>query len=178
MPLPPLPANNTDVAWLKYTSMGQEHELMFRQPSITPQADIIANAVALATALKVMMHNTDSFTGLRHRDSGSTVSFPLAWTSIAGTASAGGFNADDKAKFIALSGRSLAGYRCKMTFFTPYIADAWGYRQARVSGNHVDTFLDAVDAAEPPFVAVDGSEVIWNQYGNLGFNAYWQRQLR
>lgn len=172
MPLPPLPFNNTDIAWLKYTSMGVEHELMFRQPPATPQIDIIANATALATALKPFMKTTDSFIGLRHQDSGSTLSFPLAFTAIAGT---GTFTPDnnDKPRFESITGRSLGGYRSRITFFTAQPADALGYRLAGVS-----PLQSAVQAMEPPAVAVDGLEVVWNNYLNIGYNAYWQRQSR
>lgn len=172
MPLPPLPFNNTDIAWLKYTSCGIQHELMFRQPAATPQGDIIANAVALANAVKSLLPSADAFIGLRHQDSGSNLSFPLAWTSIAGTGAAFSEN-DDKAKFLALAGRSLSGYRCRITLFTPHLSDSYQYRYN--AGTALNT---AVQAMEPPAVAIDGNEVIWHAYSNIGYNAYWQRRLR
>lgn len=172
MPLPPLPFNNTDIAWLKYTSCGITHELMFRQPAATPQEDIIANAVGIANALKSLMPSSDSFIGLRHQDKNSNLSFPLAWTAIVGTGTAFTEN-DDKAKFIALAGRSLGGYRCRMTFFTPHVSDTYQYRY--LAGTALNT---AAAAMEPDAVAVDGEPVIWHAYTNIGYNAYWQRQLR
>lgn len=177
MPLPPLPFNNTDIAWLKYTSYGVQHEIMFRQPSATPQADIIANAVDLANALKAYIPSADAFIGLRHQDSGSNLSFPLAWTAISGTG-ATPTEFDDKAKFVSVVGRSLGGYRCRMTLFTPYPSDNGGYRVPAGNGGVYQAMLDAVQAMEPAAVAIDGQEVIWNQYTNVGYNAYWQRELR
>lgn len=177
MPLPPLPFNNTDIAWLKYTSYGVTHELMFRQPSVTPQADIIANAVDIANTLKVYIPSTDAFVGLRHQDSGSNVSFPLAWTAISGTGAAA-TEFDDKAKFVSVVGRSLGGYRCRMTFFSPYPSDNGGYRVPAGNAGIYAAMLAVVAGMEPPAVAIDGNEVIWNQYTNVGYNAYWQRQLR
>lgn len=177
MPLPPLADNLTVRVWLKYTSMGQEHDLCFRQPALTSDVDVSANAVDLANALKTIMLSTDAFTGLRASAAGSTVSFPLAWTSIAGTLGTS-VEADDAAKFVAISGRSSVGYRCRLTFFTPVPGDTIGYRQNRASANYADVLLDAVEAAEPALVALNGGVVIWNQYANFGYNAYWQRQLR
>ncbi len=172
MPLPPLPANNTDRAWLKYTSLGIQHEMVFRLPSATSQATFITVATALANALKSFLAPTDSFSGLRHQDSGSTLSFPLAFTSIAGTGTPG-TEKDNEAKFWALSGRSLQGYRCRLTFF-PAVEDGdTGYRTAGSS-----TLLTAVQSLTPSLVAVDGQVVIWNNWLNKGYNAYWQRQLR
>lgn len=172
MPLPPLPANNTDRAWLAYTSQGEGHEIVFRFPSGTTQANIVTACAAFANSIKSAMLTTDTFTGLRHQDSGSTLSFPLAWTVITGTGS-GTPDADNKAKFIALSGRSLGGYRCRLTFFTAIINDTVGYRIAGSSAIGV-----AVAAMTTAPVAVDGNAVIWNTYTNVGYNAYWQRQLR
>lgn len=177
MPLPPLPANNTDVVWLKYTSGGTTHEMQYRVASSTTQADIITGATALANALKAWMHTGDSFVGLRHRDSGSTVSFPLAFTAIAGTASVT-WDVEEEAKFMSVVGRSLAGYRVKMTFFTVVLVDSNAFRLARTGGSFADAFLDAVDAMSPAAVAIDGQAVVWNQYANVGYNSYWERQLR
>jgi hypothetical protein len=173
----PLNPNSTDRAWLKYTSMGTEHELMFRQPDATPQADIIANAVGIANALKSFMWTGDSFIGLRHADGGSNLSFPLAWTAIAGTNDTTPVT-DDEAKFVAVAGRSLGGRRSRMTFFTPYPSDALGYRTPAPGSFAPGALWTAVQGMEPPNVAVDEQEVIWNSYINIGYNSYWQRQLR
>lgn len=172
MPLPPLPANNTDRAWLKYTAQGVSHEIVFRFPSTTTQANIITACTSFANSFKSMMLPTDTFTGLRHQDSGSLLTFPLAWTSIAGTGS-GTPDGDQKAKFIALSGRSLGGYRCKLTMFAPLWTDVSGFRVATSTQLQI-----AVAAMTPAPVAIDGGAVIWNTYTNIGYNAYWQRQLR
>lgn len=177
MPLPPLPENNTDRAWLKYTSVGIEHEIMFRFPSATPQADIATAMGVFANAMKAYILTTDSFSAVRHQDAGSTVSFPIAFTAVVGTAT-GIDDGDDKARFMSVTGRSLAGYRVKATLFTAQVTDATGYRQARSSGNYADVMLDAIEAMAVQPRAIDGNLVVWNQYVNLGYNAYWQRDLR
>lgn len=172
MPLAPLPVNNTDRAWLKYTSMGTNHEMVLRFPSVTTQANIITACTAVANGIKSQMLTTDSFIGLRHQDSGSTLSFPLAWTNIAGTLS---FTpeTDDEAKFVSIVGRSLNGYRCRITFFTPAPGDSANYRIT--TGFNLRT---AITGLATPVCAVDGAAVVWNGYENIGYNSYWQRQLR
>lgn len=152
--------------------MGTEHEMVMRFPSATPQADQVANAVDIANSLKTAMLTSDSFLGVRHADSGSNLSFPLAFTPIAGTGSWTP-ETDDEAKFWSITGRSLGGYRCRLTFFTGASGDSAGYR---IIGSN--NLLTAVGTAEPPLVAIDGQEVVWNNYMNIGYNSYWQRQLR
>lgn len=177
MPLPPLPENNTDRAWLKYTMYGIEHEMCFRLPSATPQATFITVATSIANVMKASMPTADAFTGLRHADSGSNLSFPLAWTNIAGT---GGTPSEDqdKAKFMSLVGRSLSGYRCRITFFAQAISDNIGFRVNPGVDTGCTNFYNTITALDPALVAVDGGEVVWNGYINVGYNSYWQRQLR
>lgn len=177
MPLPPLPANNTDRAWLKYTSLGIEHEMVLRFPASTPQADISTACGVIANALKAYILGTDSFLGVRHQDAGSIVSFPIAFTPVVGTGS-GLDDGDDKPRFMSITGRSLAGYRVKLTMFTGQVTDASGFRQNRASGNYADVFLDAIDAMAVQPRAIDGNLVVWNQYANFGYNSYWQRKSR
>jgi hypothetical protein len=177
MPLPPLPENNTDRAWLKYTSAGVEHELCFRLPSATPQSTFITVATAIANAMKNMLTTADAFTGLRHADAGSNLSFPLAWTAIAGTNSTS-WELEDKAHFWALSGRSLDGYRCKVTFFSVYVDDTKQYRTPAPGTGGAGQFYSAITGASPSLVSVSGAAMIWNAYINQGYNSYWQRELR
>lgn len=177
MPLPPLPPNNTITAWLGYTSVGFRHEMQFRCPSGTSTSSIIGVANALAGNLKSRMRTTDSFLDLKYRAAGSIVSLPLAFTAQSGTSGASVEN-DDSTKFFAVSGRSNGGYRVKMTFFCPTPSDAIGYRQGRTAGNEADSFLTTVEAFTASICAVDGLPVVWHQYANFGYNAYWQRQMR
>lgn len=177
MPLPPLPENNTDRAWLKYTSLGVEHEMVFRFPASTPQADIATACGVVANALKAYISTTDSFSGIRHQDAGSIVSFPISFTPVAGTGT-GLDDGDDKPRYMSITGRSLQGYRVKLTQFTGQVTDATGYRQARLAGNYADVFLDAIEAMAVQPRAIDGNLVVWNQYANMGYNAYWQRKQR
>lgn len=177
MALTPLPINNTDRAWLKYTSMGKEHEICFRFPSTTAQATIVSTLATFAGSAKALLPTTDSFTGLRHADSGSNLSFPLAWTPVTGT-SANAVELDDVAHFISMTGRSLGGYRCRVTLFVPSIGDIYNFRTTAGANGQAAIFDSAVKAITPALVAVDGANVIWNGYVNIGYNAYWQRQVR
>lgn len=172
MPLAPLPANNTDRAWLRYTANGQQHEIVFRFPSATTQANIVTAVTAFANSIKSSLLTTDSFTALRHQDSGSNLTFPLAWSNIAGT-NAGAVDADNTPKFVSMTGRSLNGYRCRLTMFLPSVTDAQKYRMT--GSTALQTAVAAMTTAP---VAIDGAAVVWNSYTNVGYNAYWQRQQR
>lgn len=177
MPLTPLPPENTARFWLKYTSGGVEHELMFRLGSGTTSATGQAAANTLATNLKTWLPAADSFLSLRWAANGSPLSFPLAFTPQVGTGTALA-EETDKARFCSVVGRSAGGYRCRMTFFTPNIADTVAYRTATGVTTPGSTLYNIVTSASPPFVSVEGSGVIWNGYSNNGFNAYWQRRSR
>ncbi len=177
MPLPPLPENNTDRAWLKYTSAGVEHELCFRLPAATPQSTFITVATAIANGLKAYLTTIDAFTGLRHADAGSDLSFPLSFTAVAGTNN-GAWELEDKAHFVALAGRSLDGYRCRVTFFSVYVDDTKQYRTPAPGAGAAGALYSTITAASPSLVSISGAAMIWNAYINQGYNAYWQRELR
>lgn len=172
MPLPPLADNLTVRAWLKYTSMNTTHELCFRMPSGSTTSAISSTANTLVTGLTGIMHTTNSFIGLRYSAAGSNLSFPISFSSVAGTASHVA-EKDDESKFLSVVGRSAAGYRIKCTFFTAAFPDTTGYRTALPSN-----LYNAVITAGAALVAKDGGAVIWNPYSNIGYNSYWQRQLR
>lgn len=173
----PLPENNTDRIWLKYTANGVEHEIIFRFPSVTPQADQVAAVHDFAVAAASLMHTSDSFSSVRHQDSGSTVSFPLSFTPVSGTNTTTG-EPNDNPHFLSVTGRSLDGRRCKLGLYVPLLSDNNPYRVQRAAGNIADIMLDAVEAMEPAPVSISGGAVIWNNYANTGYNAYWQRQER
>jgi hypothetical protein len=177
MPLPPLPENNTDRAWLKYTSGGVTHEMEFRMPSTTTQAQFVTTATAIANGLKNYMPTADSFTGLRHSDSGSILSFPLVFTAIAGT-NATSWELEDKAHFVALSGRSLDGYRSKITFFSVYADDNKQFRSPAPGLLAAAALYSTITGLSPSLCSVSGQDMVWNGYINQGYNSYWQRQLR
>lgn len=177
MPLPPLPDNNTGRAYLEYTWGAITHEICFRHADTASQADYIATATALANALKPYIGTSDRFTALRFSNDGSNLSFPLAWTAIAGTGS-DPTNDHQRAAFVALSGRSSGGYRCRITFFTNYWGVSNDYRAPTTGTNAGAALYSAVTSATPVLVAKDGAGVIWNAYVNQGENAYWQRQFR
>jgi hypothetical protein len=177
MPLPDLPPNNTARAWLKYTWGGIEHELCFRLPADATQADAIATASDLAVALRPYIGTADAFTGLRYANDGSNLSFPLAWSTTAGTAD-NPTNDQQRSAFVSLAGRSAGGYRCRVTFFSNYWGTPNDFRSGTTGSNAGGALWAAVQAAEPPLVAIDGLGVVWNGYVNQGYNAYWQRQFR
>lgn len=172
MLLPDLLPNNTRRFWLKYTAFGVKHDICFRMPTGTTVADGVQNAQDLATALAPLMATTDSFQSLRYSEAGSNLSFPIAFLPVTGTLSYTG-KKDDKAEYLAVAGRSLGGYRCRLTFFCGGYNEDNGFRVAAQTA-----LLIAANAAEPAFAAIDGLEVIWNGYTNRGYNAYWQRKLR
>lgn len=173
----PLNPNNTQRFWLRYTSKLVEHELEFRLNETKTAADGATAATALANALKTFLPTADSFLSLRRSAPGSNLSFPVAFTPIAGTNSTAAAD-DNIPSFLSIVGRSALGRRVRMTVFSPYDYNDPNYRINRSESGGIDAWLDVVEDPSYGFVAVDDVNVIWNQYGNVGYNAYWIRERR
>ena len=175
--LPELPYNNTGIASLQYTCNSQAHTLEFRLGDTKTSADAAVVAGQLATALKPLMLPGDSFYGLRWQNKDALVSFPVSWTTIVGTGS-GSAVPSQAPRFLSWTGRSLAGRRTRVTFFTQLLGADNNYRYNVGDVTQVGSVLAILDDSTRPVVAKDGADVVWNQYANTGFNSYWQREAR
>lgn len=177
MPLGPLPHNNTITAWLLYTSEDVEHEMELRFTPGTADATIINAATGIGNALRPLMKTTDAFKGLRKRDAGSIVSFPLAWTNVMGTNATA--HADgQEANFMSAVGRTTGGRKVRATFFTPYVEPNENFRLLEGVDATADAWLSQLRLSANNIAAIDGLRPIWYTYVNFGVNSYWQRQRR
>lgn len=173
----PLPANNTDRLWVKYTSAGRAHELLFRFDEGTGASSAAASVEVALPVLKSMMASNDAVTGARFSAAGSTVSFPVPITTGPGTGSAW-TDPDTGANFYSATGRSTDGRDVKYTVFTTLSnPDTLGYRYNSPTGQWLD-FLEVLDEMPANPVTISGLIPIMQSYVNWGYNAYWQRKLR
>lgn len=173
----PLPENNTDRLWVRYTSAGRPHELLFRFDTGTGASTAAASANVAILVLKTMIASNDAVTGARFSAGGSLVSFPVPVTTGAGSGSAW-TDADTGANFYSATGRSTDGRDVKYTVFTTLSnPDTLGYRYNSPTGQWLD-FLEVLDEMPTNPVTISGLIPIMNSYVNWGYNAYWQRKIR
>ncbi len=186
----PLPPNNTTRLFLDYTSVGVPHTLMVRLPSAAPIPEINGFAFALGSVLVTRMFDTDSVYGARLSNVGSNFSFPLEFDVNPGVITLFGnqWAQDPESVFLSIVGRSgTSGRKSRVEFFTSVSTAAWpsDNRYNPGEAGPVDTFrenmlsvLNGVSTGGLAAIAIDGSDVIYNQYVNIALNAYWQRKQR
>lgn len=173
----PLPSNTTARLYIEYTSVGIEHTLMLRLEASATSTDAQAIYASFVAAAKGVMDQQDSFTGARFSAAGSNVSFPITVTATAGTATVSE-DPQQLANFVGISGRSIDGRDANVKLFTCYVnPDTAGYRVDSPSGAEA-TFRNWFNTNAAELVTISNSQVIWNQYLNYGYHAYWQRRAR
>lgn len=188
MPLPPLPDNNTVRYWLKYLSVGVEHEMMVRLPDFAVAADALGSANGLAQILKTRMVTTDSVTGLRYSPAGSSFSVPIPFTAVVGTLTASFWLQDPESVQLSFTGRSFVdGRKVTYEFFTAQQTTSWPGDNRYNPGDSapIDTFrenfVDFIENGALPAqqaVTIGGSIPTMNAYVNIRSNAYWQNAQR
>lgn len=173
----PLNPNNTERWFLDYTTCGEEHTLLMRAGLPITAADATA---ALDTFLDAFGTTIQQLTvnGLRRSLAGQNISLPQPWTGAATYGSGVGGHAVT-AQYVDFVGRSTGGRRVRVAVFgytTPVTNN--DYRITEAEQAAIGEVLDFLNSTEGVFVAIDGNGVLWQQYANTGFNAYWQREIR
>jgi hypothetical protein len=178
----PLPSNNTGRLFVDYGANGHEHTVLFRyggagNPTVTFQ-DNLDNFLAL---MNPFMPTDWTFLGARVSPAGSNVSVPFAFvpTPFDGAVQ---MQAGEAPAFLSFVGRSGTGRRGRIYFLGCGISPAnelGAHADYRLTGGESQSVAALLTQANVcDFLAVDGNEVIWNQYVNLGYHAYWQKRVR
>lgn len=180
----PLPVNATGRMWVDYEANGREHSALFRfaAPGIDgfPTEEFIDGVEAIMNAIATFMPTNYNILGTRVSAPGTTISLPGPAIEVGpGLVTA---QATEAPAFLTVVGRSAGGRRSRISFLgvgVSPVGETGVYTDYRVTASESSDFstLRGVVAAAP-LVAIDNLEVTWYTYGNLGFNAYWQRNLR
>lgn len=173
----PLPENNTETWFLRYTSMEQEHTLQFRVLEMTAESAVITFADALVAILRTAMLQTDSIMELQRRVQGSQFTFTRKTYNVQGNVVGVG-GAGQQTQFYSWTGRSDEGRDVRMTFFTPRAPEVPNYRLSAIDDAFAADVLNHLMASDTLLAAIDNRPVIWNAYTNVGYNSYWQREAR
>lgn len=174
----PLPENSTARLFVIQTGPHGEHVTLMRFGPAVSSAEAVAAARAICVRAAALTHNSTAFSRARWSAKGEEVSFPVPWgASIPGLLGEA-FGPEEYPNFFSLVGRSVDGRRVRMTFFGQPSLVHGDYRYQRGDGGSVAALLDHVQAANPPVLTISESIPIWNDYLNLGVNAYYQRKRR
>jgi len=175
----PLPVENTDRLFVDYTVCGEQHTALIRFGGTASVGDAMAMYDAFLLALDDFIFLT-TIDGARQALNGSTVTFPITWSGAATYGSGAGshFQTANYADFI---GRSIGGRRVRIAQFGAIVhADTVDsdYRYNAADEPRVAAALAVLEADSGSPVAIDGDPAVWQQYANIGVNAYWRNRIR
>lgn len=173
----PLPSNNTGVVFLDYSVGGENHTAQVRYSSSSSFVDAMTVLDDFLTALGGLI-SVITIIGARHRPQGSNVTLPVTWTGAA-TYGVGTATHAESAFYIDFVGRSAGGRRVRLSVFGSDQAIDLAESDYRLpaTGAVLDA-LTVLTNASDIVVAIDNGAPVWNQYANLGINAYWRNRIR
>lgn len=169
-----LPPDSTARYRVEYTTCGRQHTMEIR--SVLSPAAIGTFVGDLLTALGTKIFSL-TVGVVSFAASGSNVFNPVT-SGIEGiTYGAGTGAVRDVPKFYNFIGRSTGGRRVRLAVFGAGI-DGTDYRVYGSEDTNIDDALSVLVAFGSGIKAIDNITPIWKPYVNMGFNAYWQREVR
>lgn len=173
----PLSDTFTQKYFMDYEGPNGKHTILFRFVPGIADADCKSRIIAVIGAMKAWMHTSFSFNVLRYSAPGSNVSFPTAWTPITGTFATAP-TADMYPRFMSWVGRDSGGRRVRYTLIGASVNVDTDYRVLTSENSSVTAVLTQLRATGPSLVTKQGFVPIFNDYANVGYNAYFQRKRR
>lgn len=178
----PLPANNTHRLFIDYVANGREHTAQFRyEGTPVPTSEFLESIDDTLITFNPLMPNDWSFVAWSYVPEGGNFSIPIAGspTTFAGAITA---NPATAPGFLSFIGRSDGGRRCRLYMLGCGIfagSPGTGSSDYRISPGE-NTAVDAARAAVAALGlrAIDGTDVNWKPYVNVGYNGHWQRKVR
>lgn len=173
----PLPTNLTDTYFVDYEGPMGQRSFQFRLSPGSLDADAQTSAQNFIGTLQPIIYTSVQFIALRKRVAGSTVSYPITWTAMAGTAS-GTLQQQDYPKFVSFVGRSNDGRRVKLSVYGVNLAISQDYRLSQGENAAVLAATQFLNGPTCPWVTISDNDPIWQLYGNQGYNSYFQQEQR
>lgn len=174
----PLPPNSTDRYLFKYEVSGVEHKLIIRTAPGTLASDV-SDLISAVLADVGDGFWASSAVGMDFIAEGSNISIPSVYSGLVTTWGSGAAGDGGTPAFAGWAGRGLDGR--KMTghlFGFKSIGSIGDYRFTTASSAPWAEAFAEIAAAEDIFLTVGGSKAVLHPYVNIGFNSYWQRQMR
>jgi len=168
----------------KYRAMGKVHTFSCRY-GITPEPppiDLVTGVGNLFAALAPVLPNDFAWLSAKYIAAGTTVALPASLPASL----TGGFTwtKGDAPRFFSFTGAGITGQPAVLYIygasFDPgddAVTAANDYRILRSEHAAIAAALDEL-AGIPEITTQDGTVPIWNQYANVSYSRYWQRQAR
>lgn len=170
----PLNPNNTPRFKVEYTVNGQGHTMEFRSSASPSAIGTFVDDLLTALGNKIFALIIGVVT---YAPSASNIFNPVT-TGIEGNTYGSGAGAVvDVPKYFNFIGRSTGGRRVRFAVFGAGI-DGADYRVYGSEDTNIDDALTVVDGFSANLQAIDGLTPVWKPYVNMGYNAYWQREVR
>lgn len=173
----PLPTNLTDTYFVDYEGPMGQRSFQFRMPVGSADGDASTSAQAFIEHLQPVIYSSVQFIALRKRTAGSTVSFPITWFAMAGTAS-GTLQQQDYPRYLSFVGRSNDGRRVKLSVYGVTLSISNDYRLSQGENAAVLAATSWLNGPTCPWVTISGNDPVWQLYGNQGYNSYFQQEQR
>ena len=173
----PLPTNGTKRWFLDYTVAAQQHTVMMRSSDIVDEATASAAFELLFSSLDSQLFTT-VIDGMRVSDAGTNFSLPATYSGDT-TFGSGTPTNDRTAQYVDFVGRSVGGRRVRVAVFgfaTPTTNGDFRATPGEIPA--IGSALTAISGSSDLWIAIDGNPVVWQNYANTGYNAYWQRAIR
>lgn len=185
--MPAFNPNNTARVWVTYTSMGKEHEMLFRCILGSDPAPFLVTVQGICTTMASVMRLDDSFVSARYADLGSDFSYPVPWTVIDGTATNTPSAGDPESRFVSFMARdNFVGARLRFELFSGsnilFTDTNNRFQPGDVAAldNIVNDLQVAatVPATNARLCTISRGQPVFYEYINTGWNSYWQRKQR
>lgn len=178
--------NHTARLRIKYIAVGKPHVMTWRHNSISgePTTELWAQIDEFLTALEPQMFTGFTITGAEWAGRNSDVFLPVSAAALSPTPGGGAATLGDAPAFISFTGKSTQGNPAVIFLYGINIQGDtgdganWDYRVTAVENANVANALAALQSVDNQVVAIDRTQVFWNQYCNTAYNARAQRRAR
>jgi len=174
----PLPPNSTKRYFLDYAVSGVQHTILQR-------VDGAVDDASASTAFDSIFDLVgDSFfasevLGMRVAASGSNITVPATYSGSNTTWGSGAAGDGGTPAFASMVGRGTDGKKGRWTLFGyKQIGSVGDYRFGVTGVSGWEDLYDTLQTFTGNFITIGGSDPVWHPYVNIGWNAYWQRNVR
>lgn len=184
----PLPADGTARVFLRYTSGGLQHTVQMRPMVWSGPTTATTLVSVMGPFIQGFLPDTDGVQDAFYCIPNSSITVPLTFTPLEGTATATPFAEDPESAFISFCGKDVTyGRRWRFDIFTPLnVFSSWPADNRYNPGDNVsaDSVLaDAKALFEPGddtlgIGTIAGEPLVLKNYINIAKNSYWQRRQR
>lgn len=172
----PLPPSSTRRYFVDYETCLENHTTMVRTDAGVSPAAFTTAFQSIMTELSSLLY-TVNVAGVRTAALGSDVSLPVT-SGLTGYIYGGPNGAHGAAPiFLDFIGRSSAGRRARMSIYGLQLVPQ-DYRLTSGDNSHIQNVVGILNSTTGMFIGIDGNPVTWYGYANVGYNAYWQREVR